>query len=202
MHVEGLPGRSACDLISIVRVNYVTEFVMSISALKADSPRWHGKMLKVAAAWSIFSGLYFAAFPELAMSVLQVEPQTGYAELWRYLGITLCVYGVGYWCASYAPVRHSLLVMIGLLGKILGPIGFLLAARNGSLPILPGIVFLANSLIWSIPFTAVLLHAWRSHHASKLPSQFVYSSMQSTAAAKRRQPGAVVRMTVRAASDT
>jgi len=175
---------------------------MSISALKADSPRWHSKMLKAAAACSIFSGLYFAAFPELAMSFLKVEPQAGYAELWRYLGITLCIYGVGYWCASYAPVRHSLLVMIGLLAKILGPIGFLLAARNGSLPILPGIVFLVSGLFWSIPFTAVLLHAKRSHRASKLPGQFVYSSVQRPVAAKRRQPGAVVRMTVRAASDT
>ncbi len=175
---------------------------MSISAMKADSPRWHGQMLKAAAACSLLSGLYSAAFPELAMSVLKVEPQAGYAELWRYLGITLCVYGVGYWCASFAPVRHSLLVMIGLLGKILGPIGFLLAAKNGNLPILPGIVFLVNGLIWSIPFTAVLLHAKRSHQSSKLPEQFVYSSVQRPAATKRRQPGAVVRMTVRAASET
>jgi len=175
---------------------------MSIPAKKADSPRWHGIMLKAAAIYSLSSGLYSAAFPELAMSMLNVEPQTGYAELWRYLGITLCIYGIGYWCASYAPVRHSLFVMIGLLGKILGPIGFLLAARNGSLPVLPGIVFLVNGLLWSIPFTAVLLHARRSHVSSKLPDQFVYSPVNRPMAAKRRQPGAVVRMTVRAAGDS
>lgn len=175
---------------------------MSISAKKVDTPLWHGKMLKAAAIYSLSSGLYSAAFPELAMSVLNVEPQAGYAELWRYLGITLCIYGVGYWCASLAPVRHSLFVMIGLLGKILGPIGFLLAARNGNLPMLPGIVFLVTGLLWSIPFTAVLLHARRLHHASKLPDQYVYSAANRPFAPKRRQPGAVVRMTVRAAGDT
>ena len=175
---------------------------MSFSTTKRHSPAWHGQMLKAAAVCSLLPGLYSATFPELAMSVLKVEPQAGYLELWRYLGITLCVYGVGYWCASYAPVRHSLLVMIGLLGKILGPIGFLLAARNGSLPMLPGIVFLVNGLIWSIPFTAVLLHARRSHQASKLPDQFVNSSFHRPLGAKRSQPGAVVRMTVRAASDS
>ncbi len=175
---------------------------MSISAMKAASPRWHGRMLKAAAACSLFSGLYSAAFPEFAMSLLKVEPQAGYAELWRYLGITLCVYGVGYWCASDAPVRHFLFVLVGLLGKILGPIGFLLAARNGTLPMLPGIVFLVNGLFWSIPFTAVLLHARHLHLASKMTDQFVYSSVQRPVAAKRRQSGAVVRMTVRVASDT
>ena len=170
--------------------------------MKANCPRWHGQMLKLAAACSIFSGLYSATLPESAMSMLNVEPQPGYAELWRYLGITLCIYGVGYWCASYAPVRHSLIVLIGLLGKILGPVGFLLAARNGSLPMLPGIVFLVNGLIWSIPFTAVLLHARRNQRSSKLPDQFVYSAVKNPVAAKRREPGAIVRMTVRAASDT
>lgn len=160
------------------------------------------KMLKAAAACSLFSGLYSAAFPELAMSVLKVEPQAGSAELWRYFGITLCVYGVGYWCASYAPVRHLLIVLVGLLGKILGPIGFLLAARNGILPILPGIVFLVNGLIWSVPFTAVLFHAGRSQQASKIAGQFVYSAVQRPLPAKRQQPGAVVRMTIRAAGDT
>ena len=178
------------------------ELVMSISAMKTDSPRWHGKVLKAAAACSIVSGLFFGALPALAMSVLKVEPQAGYLELWRYLGITLCVYGVGYWFASYAPVRNSLLVMIGLLGKILGPIGFLLAARNGSFPMLPGIVFLINGLIWSVPFTAILLHAKRSRQSSKFSRHFGYTSVQRPAEGKRRQPGAVVRMTVRAASDT
>ena len=113
---------------------------MSIPAKKADSPRWHGIMLKAAAIYSLSSGLYSAAFPEPAMSMLTVEPQTGYAELWRYLGITLCIYGVGYWCASSAPVRHSLFVMIGLLGKILGDTAVQLLPLPASKPILTGLL--------------------------------------------------------------
>ena len=41
------------------------------------------------------------------------------------------VYGVGYATAALDPSRHWPVVLVGLLGKIFGPIGFLSAVVGG-----------------------------------------------------------------------
>ena len=46
----------------------------------------------------------------------------------------VALYGVGYWFASTDPVRYWPFVLIGLLGKVLGPIGAVLAIFSGRLP--------------------------------------------------------------------
>jgi hypothetical protein len=75
------------------------------------------------------------------------------------------VYGVGYWIAARDPARHWPIVLVGWLGKVLGPIGFLLAALAGELPWAFGLVNVTNDLIWWVPFTAILYYAWRTNSA-------------------------------------
>src|SRR5471032_2932685 len=43
------------------------------------------------------------------------------APLWQCIGMIVGVYGFGYWIASRDPVRHWPIVLIGLIGKVLGP---------------------------------------------------------------------------------
>ncbi|MBI2761531.1 MAG: hypothetical protein HYX51_08915 [Chloroflexi bacterium] len=57
-----------------------------------------------------------------------------YPESWQCLGMVVGVYGAGYLIAATNPLRHWPIVFVGLLGKILGPIGFLNAALSGTLP--------------------------------------------------------------------
>lgn len=53
--------------------------------------------------------------------------------------------------------------MVGLLGKVFGPIGFLGAIAKGTLPVAFGATILTNDLIWWFPFGAILWAAFREN---------------------------------------
>jgi hypothetical protein len=75
------------------------------------------------------------------------------------------LYGVGYWIAARDPMRHWPIVLVGLLGKILGPIGFVgTALVNPVLPAAFGYTLITNDFIWWWPFGAILLAARRHHN--------------------------------------
>ena len=42
---------------------------------------------------------------------------------WQGMGMVIDVCGIGYWIASYYHIRYWPIVLIGLLGKLFGPIG-------------------------------------------------------------------------------
>ncbi len=69
------------------------------------------------------------------------------------------VYGIGYLVAAFDSRRHWPIVMVGLLGKILGPLGFGVALAKGTFPVAFGLTILTNDLIWWIPFSMILLDA-------------------------------------------
>ena len=75
------------------------------------------------------------------------------------------VYGVGYLIAARDPARHWPIVLVGLLGKVFGPIGFAVALAKGVFPPLFAVTILTNDLIWWIPFALILMHA-RQYHAA------------------------------------
>jgi hypothetical protein len=93
-----------------------------------------------------------------------------YPQIWQCLGMVVGVYGIGYWIAAGDPARHWPIVLVGLLGKVLGPIGFLLAASRGELPWAFGLVNVTNDLVWWLPFAAALYFAWRSNSAAERSS--------------------------------
>ena len=78
------------------------------------------------------------------------------------VGMIVGVYGVGYLVAAREPFRQWAIVLVGLLGKVFGPIGFLFAALSGDLPWIWGVTILTNDLIWWLPFTAILCAAYRA----------------------------------------
>jgi peroxiredoxin len=90
--------------------------------------------------------------------------------------------------------------MVGLLGKVLGPIGFLWAAQNGSLPTTFFWQILPNDLIWWVPFSAILYFVFReiSKPSSRLsccdnshedPVQQIQSQLgQTIVQASRKRP--------------
>jgi peroxiredoxin len=88
--------------------------------------------------------------------------QPNYPELWQCIGMFVAVWGVGYACAAIDPVRHWPIVLVGLLGKVFGPIGFAWAVWNGRMPLELGATIITNDLIWWIPF-ALILHAGHEH---------------------------------------
>jgi len=81
------------------------------------------------------------------------------------VGMIVGVYGVGYLISATKPRVHWPIVLVGLMGKILGPIGFAKALYDGVFPPLFGLTILTNDLLWWVPFGLILLDAFR-HHTS------------------------------------
>ncbi len=127
-----------------------------------SAPRWMSRLLYTAAIYNILWGAFTARFP-LALFQWLHMPAPNYPSLWQCVGMIVGVYGVGYACAATDPFRHWPIVLVGLLGKLFGPIGFVISAIKGELPWQFGYVSLTNDLIWWVPFSLILFGAYRSN---------------------------------------
>lgn len=105
------------------------------------------KWFYAAALYNLVWGSINVLFPNLLFDVIDMTPPT-YPALWQVVGMFILVYALGYWWAARYPSQHRHLILIGLLGKILGPIGFLWSAIGGQLPFSFAWVILTNDLIW------------------------------------------------------
>lgn len=77
--------------------------------------------------------------------------------IWQALAMMVLVYAPAYWWIGNDPVRHRHLVLIAMLGKLLGPLGFLWAVRTNALPLSFGLTILTNDLVWWPAFIAFLI---------------------------------------------
>ena len=123
-------------------------------------PRWIPVLLNAAAIYNIAWGVFVILFPNLPFQLAGMTP-ANYPALVQCLGMVVGVYGIGYALAARDPVTLWPLVLVGLLGKILGPIGFVYAASIGEFPWIAGLTIVTNDLMWWLPFTAILLQAAR-----------------------------------------
>ena len=76
---------------------------------------------------------------------------------WKCVGMMVLVYAPGYWLASRRPLPE--LVAVGLLGKVLGPLGFLWALATARLPASFALVVVTNDLLWWPAFIRYLREA-------------------------------------------
>ena len=123
---------------------------------------WMSWVLRAAAVYNVVFGTLVVLFP-LAFFRIAGLAEPNYPEIWQCVGMIVGVYGVGYWIAATDPMRHWPIVLVGFLGKVLGPIGFLQAAAAGRFPWVFGWINVTNDLIWWIPFAIILLRARRAH---------------------------------------
>jgi hypothetical protein len=70
------------------------------------------------------------------------------------------LYGLVYWEVARRPERGWPLAAIGLLGKILGPLGLFLLIRSGAWPMATSVICVTNDVVWWIPFGLYLWDAW------------------------------------------
>ena len=133
-----------------------------------QAPRWMRRWLVAAGAYNIVWGAAMVIAPIWTLKALGVFPSNTelWPQLWACIGMIVGVYGLGYIIASRDPARHWPIVIVGLLGKILGPIGFVDAAMRGQLPWSMGVTILTNDLVWWIPFSMILWHAARAAQPS------------------------------------
>ena len=120
-----------------------------------QSPDWMKSALKLAGVYNILFGLWVLGWPGAWFSLSGME-EPRYPFLWQCIGMIVGVYGVGYLAAASAPLKHWPIVLVGFLGKVFGPIGFVFAASQGDLPWQAGWMILCNDLIWLVPFAMIL----------------------------------------------
>lgn len=128
------------------------------------APAWIHRVLMAAAAYNLLWGAFAIISPLTIFRLAGFQPLPNYPQLWQCIGMIVGVYGIGYGIAASNPYRHWPIVLVGFLGKILGPIGFVSAVTSGAFPPAMGWTILTNDVVWWIPFAMIL---WRSAQANQ-----------------------------------
>ena len=133
-------------------------------------PWWSKRVLVAAALYNLIWGSWVVFRPG-DLFRMTGTPEPLYPSIWQCVGMVVGVYGIGYAIAARDPLRHWPIVLVGLLGKLLGPLGFgwmwltMSADDPGRLPPSWGLMLLTNDVIWWLPFAALLYHSARNHLA-------------------------------------
>jgi len=122
-------------------------------------PMWMETWLKAAAIYNVLWGAFVVLFPTTQFEWLGMDLPR-YPGFWQCVGMIVGVYGLGYWWAARAPFRHWPIIAVGLLGKILGPIGFSEALLTQKLPLGFGLNIIFNDLIWWPSFFLIMKGAY------------------------------------------
>jgi len=136
------------------------------SAAPQDHARaWMRWSLLAAAAYNALWGAAVIAMPARTLALLgAADAPPIAAPIWQSVGMIVGMYGLGYALAARDPLRHWPIVLVGFVGKLLGPIGFVQAAFiDRTLPPRFGLTILTNDLLWWVPFALILLAARRAH---------------------------------------
>jgi hypothetical protein len=114
----------------------------------------------LAALYNFAFGIWAGLFPLAFFELFEVDPPR-YPSLWSCLGMVVGLYGVLYALAAWKPEEGGVVIAVGLLGKILGPAGWVLTVHRSELPARTFPLILCNDLIWWLPFGWYFLWLWR-----------------------------------------
>jgi len=121
--------------------------------------QFHRFIFVLAGLYNITWGTLSAIFPQWLFRFAGM-PDQNYPEVFACLGMVLALYGVLYLEVARNPEGGWLLAAIGLTGKVLGPIGWIMLVVNGQWPLKTMVLCLTNDLIWWIPFGWYLYDSW------------------------------------------
>ncbi|HVZ42130.1 MAG TPA: alkyl hydroperoxide reductase [Candidatus Kapabacteria bacterium] len=122
-------------------------------------------VFRAAAVYNVAWGIAIVLLPTLIFRLAHIPP-INYPFLMSGIGMFVGVYGYGYWTVANDLRRYPQLVVIGLLGKVLGPIGWIFAVLRGDIPAITLLVNVFNDIIW-LPFFIAYL-AWYRRNVGAL----------------------------------
>ncbi len=125
------------------------------------APRWMAVTLKAAGIYNILWGAWVSLFPLTFFQWVGMDLPR-YPMIWQCVGMIVGVYGLGYYIAAYNPYRHWPIILVGFLGKVLGPIGMLWYIATGVLEPAFALHNITNDLIWLVPFGIILYRAYKA----------------------------------------
>jgi len=134
----------------------------------------------LAAVYNLGFGVWAALRPESFFDLFRMAPPR-YPEVWQCLGMVVGLYGLLYAHAARHIESARPILLVGLLGKVLGPIGWLHAVTTGAWPLrtLPLIVF--NDVIWWLPFSLFLLEGTRLGERVRAAAPLACASLNALA---------------------
>ncbi len=130
--------------------------------------RFHRIVFALAAVYNPLWGLYSALDPQWLFRFAGMPP-LNHPTIFACLGMVVGVYGILYAEVARAPEQGFLLAAVGMLGKVLGPIGLAVLIGRGEWPLRSAILCLTNDLVWWIPFALYLRDAWPFYRRSLSP---------------------------------
>jgi len=154
------------------------EFKRFVKVFQAPLAGWPQVVLMAAGVYNILFGLWAIFFPEHYFQ-LNGLPEVN-SNLWQCIGMIVGLYGLAYLFSSTDIERYWPVVLIGLMGKIFGPIGYVFHLFSGQTSAAGLIVILFNDLIWWIPFVLILLKVcnknWRKKEGIVLSSNEIVTN--------------------------
>jgi hypothetical protein len=121
--------------------------------------RFHRAVFLAAGLYNLGWGLVTALDPQWLFRFAGM-PLLNYPEIFACLGMVIGLYGLLYLEVARVPERGWLVAAVGLLGKVLGPLGWLFLVWSGQWPVATLILCLTNDLVWWLPFGLYLHDAW------------------------------------------
>jgi hypothetical protein len=119
----------------------------------------HRVVFVLAGIYNICWGIYSSIDPQWLFRFAGMPPQNQPA-IFASLAMVVGLYGIIYFEVARVPERGWLLAAVGLLGKVLGPIGLAVLILKGDWPPATIVLSLTNDLIWWSPFAIYLWDAW------------------------------------------
>ena len=107
-------------------------------------------VFRLAAVYNVCWGVATVLFPNLFFQIFSLPP-SNYPFVMSGLGMCIGLYGYGYWVVARDLRRYPQLVIIGFLGKALGPIGWGWTVVTTGLPIRTMWLNVFNDFVW-LPF--------------------------------------------------
>ncbi|MFM8952035.1 MAG: alkyl hydroperoxide reductase [Planctomycetaceae bacterium] len=128
----------------------------------STAPTWMARWLIAAGIYNLAWGGLTVLHPRWLFDLTGLD-QPNYPFIWQCVGMIVGVYGIGYLAAASDPFRHWPIVLVGFLGKIFGPLGYVMGVLQGDVPVGFGATLPTNDIIWWVPFGLILYHAARAH---------------------------------------
>jgi hypothetical protein len=127
---------------------------------------WHRIAFAAAGFYNIGWGLYAAIDPQWFFRFTGLPP-INHPEIYACLGMVIGLYGLLYLEVARVPETGFRLAAVGLIGKVLGPIGMAHLIWTGHWPLSAAILCATNDVIWWLPFG---LYLYDARHSIAMPT--------------------------------
>ena len=124
--------------------------------------RLHQITFALAGAYNLAWGAYSALDPQWLFRYAGM-PLSNHPEVFACLAMVVGIYGFLYWQVARDPEHGAAIAAVGLLGKVLGPIGLAQLIASGAWPMKSVILCVTNDFIWWVPFVLYLRDV-RAYH--------------------------------------